>query len=470
MHRILLAPVLLSVLLAACGPQDDTSQRRARSFPFLRGLEGRIQAERGGEATWAREYLAGGVTLSEEVSERRLFAFLGKMMHDDPPEDLARFVVAARRHLYEEFFHQLSDGERLALAEALREHCADEAVMAEKYAAVLGARSGVFPATLELMVRSLPLADIAKPSPMSAIRIVTIARNSGEPEILVGAAEILANGTWVAVKDEPRDHRVAVEAARALVQDAVRLRPDDPAVRMSHALLGLRAEVTRAELERICRDGLRVEKDNAAYDYLIALTLSNAGRDDDAARVVRQGLGKPYATFHDVERARAVAAFLEQAGLGPVGSRLAAYNTALVDGPSDLVNLAQFLRESRETMRGPNALVSVFPRRLSAQMEDRPRLLSTELIRLILLEGTWSLPGSQGLDADEAERVHAERRALEAGMELASGPEAWDDLFTQLGEEGFLRYVDDVLYGGEPAFLKLCAEKESLAECAKLLN
>jgi hypothetical protein len=341
---------------------------------------------------------------------------------------------------------------------------------AEKYAAVLGARSGVFPATLELMVRSLPLADIAKPSPMSAIRIVTIARNSGEPEILVGAAEILANGTWVAVKDEPRDHRVAVEAARALVQDAVRLRPDDPAVRMSHALLGLRAEVTRAELERICRDGLRVEKDNAAYDYLIALTLSNAGRDDDAARVVRQGLGKPYATFHDVERARAVAAFLEQAGLGPVGSRLAAYNTALVDGPSDLVNLAQFLRESRETMRGPNALVSVFPRRLSAQMEDRPPTALHRADPSDPARGHLEPPGEPGPRRRRGGAGPRRAPRARGRMELASDRRPGTTSSRSWARRASCGTWDDVLYGGEPAFLKLCAEKESLAECAKLLN
>jgi hypothetical protein len=113
--------------------------------------------------------------------------------------------------------------------------------------------------------------------------------------------------------------------------------------------------------------------------------------------------------------------------------------------------------------------VVTFSRRLSEQIEARPRMLTTEVIRLSMLLSSWEW-GGDAPDADGARKARAELDVLEAGRSRASGPQIWDELFSIVGEKGFLRYSDETLFGGEPEFLRRCAGKDSLKACAELLK
>jgi hypothetical protein len=464
-----LAAATLVVLCAACGPGDDSGDQKPRSFKFLSGMEGRIEALRGEDGTWLRGFLAGGGTLSEEMNLRRMSDILGRMMRSDDSDKIATFVREAKERLYAEYFYSFGDEERMALVRALRDQCGPGSVQAEKYAAVLGPSEGIFEATLNLMLRSVSLREVARPPKMSRERIESLARASGTHEVLAGAAEVLVAGSLVAGEGE-QERKADLFCARELMTDAHNLKPDDVATRMAYVMLHFGADIGMSDLKRICEAGGSFETDNAAYPYLIALTLLDRGKDEEAIQAVQKGLAMPYASFHDVERARAVAAFLEVAGLGAVGARLSAYSDASVEGSMRLRELSKRLRQAPDAMRIVPPLVVTFSRRLSEQIDARPRMLTTEVIRLSMLLSSWEWALHEAPDADGAKKARAELELLEAGRARASGPHIWDDLFRIVGEKGFLRYSDEVLFGGEPAYLRKCAGKDSLEACAELLK
>jgi hypothetical protein len=134
-----------------------------------------------------------------------------------------------------------------------------------------------------------------------------------------------------------------------------------------------------------------------------------------------------------------------------------------------LSGLSKSLRQAPAAMHMMPPLVVTFSRRLSEQVDARPHMLSTEVIRLSMLLSSWTW-GNEAPDADGAKKARAELEVLELGRARASGPQIWDDLLTLVGEKGFLRYSDEVLFGGEPDFLRKCAGRDTLEACAGLLK
>ncbi len=260
-------------------------------------------------------------------------------------------------------------------------------------------------------------------------------------------------------------------AANNLMVEALKRKPEDPNIRMSYVLQCFHVvSIERAQLQAICQKGSLAEPENAAYIYLEALSLLESSNDLEALGRITEGLSKPFVSFHDVGRAETTAAFLREAGLGTVGARLASYRAANVDGPMKMRRLAQSLRNLPLAMEGNPAPAILFPRRLSQQIAKKPRLLRTEHIRLELLLGSWAWSIGESPDSPAALEARKELDALKAGRRLASGPEAWDEFFSRLGEEGFRKYLDEVLFGHEAEFLKKCSTEVSIEDCARMLK
>ena len=459
--------VLAAAFVFGCGPGDPGLNRRPRSFDFLdAGLDKRLRNAGGADGEWARDYLDGGGTLSEEVNQRRLFATIGKLIHADPAEKVAAFVVAARKNLYDDFFNAFTEDERLRLTVALRRECDPDSVLAERYAAILGGRRGTFPSTIDRMLRSLSLAELAAPAKMPVAQIESIAADSDDPAVLAGASEILNAGLWVIPPSSTSD---VVALSQSLMDRAIELSPEDPALRMAAVAIRLRPEVPRAELAKACHEAIAIEPKNGAYAYLLGVALSDAGDDREALAAVEAGLPAAYVSFHGIERARFTVAFLRKAGYGPVGAHLAAYQVAPVHAAYRMKGLWDRILLNGDRVEGAPRLAARFARTLAEQIEQQPRFYTTEVIRLMILLESCKRPDAPTEDVDRAQAIRDRLRQLEVGRNLASGATAWDELYRILGEHAFKRYVAEVLYGDEISFLLECAKLETIEDCADKL-
>jgi hypothetical protein len=295
-------------------------------------------------------------------------------------------------------------------------------------------------------------------------------------EIWTGCAELLRLKGFVA--EGPR-----VDLAVMTYRKAIAKWPRDPVLISGLVTIYVEYEDRYPdELGQAVDGASMMDPANAAYAYLVAARCFRVGADDEALKILRSVKNRKHCTFHAIERAKRVVATLEKVGYGKLRARLTAYRSmslAPYFDIKDLANRAILRSQEYEAEKRTDALTTVleFPGVLSRQIASGPRVHHVERIRAKILavglsrHASWL--GKRDFKAGERLReqaVEAEVRfnALTRGEDLAAGRNAWAALYDMMGEEEFLRYADQVLFGNEAEFLIKCADKKGIEETVDL--
>jgi hypothetical protein len=398
---------------------------------------------------------------------RRLCGLVGRAIRGADPERIADFVIAASDHLYDDFFRTFEERalDGLSAACAARVHLPELGRC--RLVAIVGRYHGVFEGTLTQALERVPFADVIAPIPVPALTLVPIV--GAGPDEVTGAAEVLRLGIFLEEGERPD---LAEETyRRALVQW-----PGDAVLYAGLASLYVEREERRSEeLRALLRRASEADPENAAWHYLRAGRHFAAGRDEEGLAALRAGAACPRLSFHVLDRARRTAAYLESRGFGPIQARLLGARSVSTALFYELKLLAdQTMRRSIEYgEESPEALdlVLAYPETLDRQLGTEACPAALQHLRWGILAIGLRRRAETCAHADpEGSRLRLERvadladriAAADRGEKMCGGADAWAVLCRRLGEQRFLRWIDEVLYEDEAAFFLRCAEAGGL--------
>jgi hypothetical protein len=191
---------------------------------------------------------------------------------------------------------------------------------------------------------------------------------------------------------------------------------------------------------------------------------------------------RPTITFHSLERAKRVTAFLERHDYGPIRARLCAYRTASMSPYFELRDMTnRALQRTYEYEKsGEEEKLEVLlhlPVQINRQLGKEHHFLFAQLLRnAILTSGLQRLvehnrsknPALSMELKEQLDAAEARQEAIDEGSRLCGGADSAAHLHRLLGDEKFLVYVEGVLFGNEVEFLMSCAGHERLEACADL--
>lgn len=400
---------------------------------------------------------------------RQVCGALGRALATVDLETVADFVLDTHEHLYAEFFAAFDARALTALANSLRIPADVPELTVLEIEFILREAQGAYSGTLLAAAKEVPFLDAAAPRPMPVERLTP--GEDAPPEVFTGAAVALRSSACV-------EGGARTDLAFETYRRALEKWPGDPVLisGMASLLIENEGRSPRQVMEFLAKAS-EWDPENAAWPYLTAARHFRSGMDAKALAALSSAAKRPHLSFYGVTRAKRTSAFLTALGYSPIRARVVACrltsNAAALDvklaGSKALLRSYEY--EDLESCR----LLLELPLVIKRQLGDQPRLLITEQIFLSLLSS--GLPRLADLTNGERTGPHAdaavvaERRltAIEHGESLCGGLEAWGQILARVGDEAFVRFLDDVISGGEARFLEACAAESRLGDCLKRL-
>ncbi len=467
--------ILLTILLAqlACGNGDDGSG----ALPVLRhpiakaadGVVNQLNARSDEDSALIETFRRTATPTLASHEVRQACGALGRALATADPETVADFVLETRENLYSEFFAPFTNDALDTLANSLRvpADIPELAVLRIEY--ILREAQGAYSGTLLAATAQVSFLDAMAPRPMPVDWLRPA--EGAPPEIYTGAAAALRSPGCVEGGARP-------DLALEVYREALARWPADPV--FVSGMISLLLESEERAPDRVMRylaEASERDPENAAWLYLTAARHFRAGRDALALAALSSAARRPHLSLYGVERAKRTSSYLIALGYSPIRARVVAGrltgNAAVLD--LKLAGNKALLRSYEyDDLESCRVLLEV-PLVIDRQLGDRPRLLITEQVLLSLkssgLPRLADLANGErsGPYADAAEAARRRLAAIESGERLCGGLEAWGRMVSLIGDEAFVRFLDDVLSGGEARFLEACAGKKQLEDCLKLL-
>ncbi len=467
------AMILLLLIPLACGEGDGGREATAfQRHPLAEAVDGittHLSALSADDAALIENFRKTATPSMASWDVRQVCAAVGRGLSTADSEVVADFVVKTREHLYADFFAAFDTGALERLAGSFRVTAEVPELTVLRIEVIVRRAQGAYSGTLGPAAAELPFADAMAPRPMPVEWLLPA--EDAPAEVYSGAAAVLRNPFCVQGGARP-------DLAFKIYRQALDKWPEDPVfVAGMASLLIENEEQSPARVLEFLDEAHRRDPDNAAWLYLKAARCFRTGQDAAAFQALSSAEGRPHLSLHGVERANRIVRFLVALGYSPIRSRVVGCRLTSSAAGLDLklVGSKALLRSYEYDDLESCRVLLELPLIIDRQLGDRPRMLITEQIRLSLLSSglprlaDLSAGGPSAPDANVAPEAKRRLAAIERGERLCGGLEAWGRILSHTGEERFLRYLDDVLSGGEARFLEACAAKDRFEDCLSLL-